>query len=47
MARLDRDAMRTYSARSRGGLSKRYHQDMADITNAAPAPKAPAQGSEK
>ena len=48
-ARLDRDAMRSYSTQRYGGgrMSKRYHQDMSDITNAAPASKAPAPGGEK
>lgn len=48
-ARLDRDAMRSYSTQRYGGgrLSKRYHQDMSDITNAAPAPQAPGPDSEK
>ena len=49
MTAEDRAAARTYRTQTYGGglVSKHYRQDMNEITNAGPSPKATAQGNEK
>lgn len=49
MTAEDRAAARNYRTRMLAGglVSKRYHQDMADITNGVSQPKKPGAGENK
>jgi len=49
MTAEDREAVRNHRTRVLGGglISKRYRQDMSDITNSAPETKTPAPANDK
>ena len=49
MTAADREAARNYRTRTLGGglIARNYQRDVADISNSAPVPAAPAAGKAK